>query len=756
MLETFDLNDGERTRVIKDHPEERMMFDVEEVEEHRGHELDSEENQRLHRTLLGYHQRELDRQYNNRIEMAIDEDYYDNDQWSEEDRQVLIERGQSPISWNVIAQTVNWVIGSEKRGRTDFKVLPRGKEDAKPAERKSQLLKYLSDVNRTPFHRSRAFEDATKVGLGWLEDGVTDNDDGEPVYSRYESWRNMLWDSASTEFDLSDCRYVIRFKYVDLDVAQAIFPDRKHLLERSASAGERYGYSDANGDEPSDFAEDEREISGRGIVDYDNARQRVRLIEVWFTKPVKAKKLVDGQFAGELFDPEDAGHAFELQVNGEAILAERVTMRMHVAIMTGEGLVYLSESPYRHNRFPFTPIWGYRRGRDGLPYGLIRSLRDIQDDINKRASKALAILSSNKVIMDEGAVDDLDEFIDEVARPDAVIIKKPGKAIDLNVDRELAPAHLELMSRGIQMIQSVSGVTDELLGRSTNATSGVAVQARQEQGSMSTSKLFDNLRFAVQVQGEKQLSLIEQFFTDQKQFRITNQRGSPEYITVNDGLPDNDIARSKADFIITDAEWRASLRQAQAEQLMEMMTRLPPQVSLVMLDLVVESMDLSNREELVKRIRQVTGQRDPDATELTPEEQQAMQAQAAQQQMQQEVAMAQLRRLVAQAMKDEANAQKTAAEIAKTNVEVQKAAVDTAHTAMAAPGLLAVADGIMDEAGFVSATDQQRMAEEEAMAEQAAMEEQAMMEEQAAMEQQQADPMQQQAVPDGAAPQQPV
>ena len=32
----------------------------------------------------------------------------------------------------------------------------------------------------------------------------------------------------------------------------------------------------------------------------------------------------------------------------------------------------------------------------------------LQADINKRASKALAILSSNKVIMDEGAVADID------------------------------------------------------------------------------------------------------------------------------------------------------------------------------------------------------------------------------------------------------------------------------------------------------------------------------------------------------------
>lgn len=382
---------------------------------------------------------------------------------------------------------------------------------------------------------------------------------------------------------------------------------------------------------------------------------------------------------------------------------------------------------------------------------MIRGLKDIQEDINKRASKALFILSSNKVIADQDATDDWDELLEEIARPDGVLRIKGNKRFELAVDRELAPAHLDLMGRSISMIQQVSGVTDELMGRTTNAKSGVAIQARQEQGAMSTSKLFDNLRLANQVQGEKQLSLVEQYFTDKKQFRITNQRGTPDYIEVNSGLPEDDITRSKADYVVSDDEWRASLRQAAAEQLMEMVTRMPPQVAMVMLDLIVESMDLPNRDELVKRIRQVTGMRDPDATELTPEEQAAQDAAAQQAEFQQKMAMAQLEKMLSEIAKNMASAQKTAADTAKTKVDTQGAAVTTAQAAMAAPGLLPVADGIMDEAGFESAVDQQRAQQEQALAEQQAAEQAAL--EQQQMQQQQDPAMQQQPAPDGAAPQ---
>ena len=733
----FDLNDEENTRVIKGLPsrlaeDEGLEGELGEDDEPKGNPLDDDEHHRLHGRLLGFYQRELDRQSGNRIQQAIDEDYYDNDQWSEEEAQELKDRGQAAICYNVISQTINWIIGSEKRGRTDFNVLPRGKEDSKPAERKTQLLKYLSDTNNTQFHRSRAFEDAVKVGIGWLEDGVTDSDDGEPVYSRYESWRNMLWDSASTQYDIEDGRFVIRNKWVDLDVGIAFFPDRAEMLERSASTSDRMGMDFANGDEVMDFSEEERETLARGVADHSAERQRVRMLEVWFKKPERVQKVIDGTFRGDIYDSNDLRHAVAA-ANG--MVAERMMMRVNVAIMTTSGLCYVGPSPYKHNRYPFTPVWGYRRGRDGMPYGVIRSLRDVQDDINKRASKALFILSTNKVIMEEGAVKDKAELLEELARPDGVIEVQANKRFEINVDRELAASHMQLMSQGISMIQSLSGVTDELMGKTTNAKSGVAIQARQEQGSMSTSKLFDNLRFAVQKQGEKQLSLVEQYFTEQKQFRITNSRGTPDYIDVNDGLPENDITRSKADFVISDAEWRASLRQAQAEQLMEMMTRLPPQVVMVMLDLVVESMDLPNREELVKRIRQVTGQRDPDATELTPEEQQAQEAAAQQAQFQQQLAEANLRQMVAKAMRDETAAQKTQVDMANTNVDTQKAAVEAAQTAMIAPGILPVADALLKEAGFKS-TSEEAAEQEAAQQQQLVQQQQQQAQEQQAQQQQ--------------------
>lgn len=754
----FDLNDPTRTRVKRDDAWDRadlMGTGDGEGGDDDGHELDSADNQELHSKLMGHYQNELDRQYDNRIQMAIDEDYYDSIQWSEEDAQQVRDRNQVPIVYNVLSQSINWIIGSEKRGRTDFRILPREKNDAKPAERKTQLLKYLSDVNRTVFHRSRAFEDATKVGIGWLEDGAQDDDDDEEIiYSRYESWRNVLWDSSSTEMDLSDARYMYRSKWIDADVAIAMFPERAGLIKRSAIAADRLQYDAYHGDEAMDSQENEIDMGLSSESRLHMAeRMRVRMIECWFRKPATMSVLNGGSFHGQPYDPDNEVMAEEVKT-GQAVVNSRLKMRMHCAVMTPEGLCYIAQSPYRHNRFPFTPIWGYRRGRDNLPYGVIRSMRDIQDDINKRASKAQYILATNKVVAENDVVDDWQELMEEVSRPDGVVRVKPGRmgAIELNSDRGMDVSHLELMSREISMIQQVSGVTDELLGRTTNAQSGVAVERRQTQGMMSTSKLFDNLRFAMQLQGEKQLSLMEQYFTEEKRFRITNSRGTPEYVAINDGQEGNDIVGRKADFVISEDEYRATMRQAQNDQLIELLTKMPPQVAMVMLDLVVEGMDVSNREALVNRIRAINGQRDPDADELTPEEQQRMQAQAEQAEMQKQMFMAEVRGKVAEAVKKEVEAQKASAEINETNMDVQKLAVEAAEKVLQNPSIAPLADLLLKESGYQSETDKARARQQMAVQQaQQALQQQAQQQQQPGQPQGQGLP-----APDGAAPNQPM
>jgi hypothetical protein len=704
---------------------------------------------RLHMELYGYYLHEIEVQGANRKEMAEDEDFYDGLQFTTEDEERIAAMGVKPYVKNVIANALDWVIGTQLRLRNDYKVLGRTKEDLASAERKTSILKYLSDVNYGHFIESAAFKEMVKAGLSWVEDGVRDGS-SEPIYENHVSWRYLLHDSATMIGPEDEGRYRFKTGWFDLDVAKAIMPGREVELDRAAT-DETESY--ITGFEFDDPMSDRERVTAQGAgspfapSEAIYNRQRVRLIEAWFKKPAKSTILIQGekpggQFIGEIFDPMSRGH-YEDLASGRAITDTQVVMRTYVAYMTTQDLLFCFPSPYRHNRFPQTPMWCYRRARDGMPYGMVRRVKGLNYDLNLRNAAALSKLLNNKTIMDEGAVEDVDEYLEEAGRPDAVIVKRRGHELVMNADSDMAAAHLQIAAEHERSIQRVSGITDELQGVQTNATSGRAIERRQDQGALTTLQVFDNLRLTRMLRGEKKLSLIEQFMSSPKSLRIVSPRGGATFIAVNTWdeasgavLPEDDITRSKADFIISDQAWSATVRTAQAEALMEVISMLAssaPELALAVLDLAVEMMDIPNRDEIVARIRGVSGQKDPDQEKPTVEDE--IKAKKMQEAEDRAIAMEQatIAEKEASAKQKEAQAKLSSenamlAEIKKVESAVasQMAAIQAALAALAVPAAAPAADEILSQAGFQSkeargaaaairASDA-AMAEEQAMA----------------------------------------
>lgn len=677
------------------------------------HHLDSSAMRERFRKLQEWFDQESQRQAANRYQMALDCDYYDGLQWSEEDAQVLMDRNQAPLVFNEVKPVVDWIIGTERRTRIDFKVLGREKSDNDSAQAKTQLLKYLDDTNKARFHRSHAFGDAVRAGVGWLEVGLRGDPTEEMLYVAAESWRNVIYDSNDNSRDLAQARYLFRWKWLDEDVATAYFPDRSEVVRRAVTDGlsltaeddEEIWYMGARVTAP---GQDYAGASVGRFAPIDHAalawsrRSRVKLIECWYRMPVLRRKFAGGALAGTLFDSGNADHMAALRTG--AGLFDKLEMEVRCAIFTSAGLVWEGASPFRHGRFPFIPVWCYRRQRDNAPYGVIRQQRDPQDDLNKRHSKAQWILSTNQVEMEEGAVDDIEELRAEVARPDGILIKKKGRELKVNRDAQLAEEQLMLMDRNGAHIRNSAGVTAENLGRETNADSGKAIVARQEQGSIVTAEIFDNLRYAMQLAGEMELSCIEQFYSMPKVVRILGERGAAKYHEINQFDPQtgeflNDITASQADYVVSEQDYRSSLRQAMFESLFDIVGRLAqmnPQVALNLLDLVVEMADLPGRDELVSRIRKINGQRDPDA-DPTPEELQAEQEQTAKQAEIQQLETARLR---AELENLRAKTRDLVASALKKGLESGYAAMQGGQVIATMPNVAPIADELMRAFGY--------------------------------------------------------
>lgn len=251
---------------------------------------------------------------------------------------------------------------------------------------------------------------------------------------------------------------------------------------------------------------------------------------------------------------------------------------------------------------------------------------------------------------------------------------------------------MKMAEMDASLILDSSGITADNLGMDSNAQSGKAIIAKQSEGSAVTAEIFDNARFAYQLSGEKELSLTEQYVTDERVVRVTDRRGRPTWKKVNEIVqnPDgsvrvlNDIASTKADFVIDEADFNVSLRQQASQQLFDFagkMQGFDPMIVLQIMDMAVDQSNLPDKDELLKRIRSITGYQSPEDA-VTPQEQQQQQQakeqqiaqQQEQKQRQDQAADAEVQVQIADAELKRSQADQARAEAERARNELQKGA----------------------------------------------------------------------------------
>lgn len=713
---------------------DRLLSGDQEPEQSVASWLDTDDNQALLGKLENWWAEARDAHADNRREQMIDADYVDMMQWRADEAAALEARGQAPINSPLLKQVMKWLSGTERRTRIDWDVLPRKEEDVEIAAVKKQVLKWVSDINGSAWERSQQFDSQATVGVGWIEDCINNDRREEPVTNRYQDWKEMWWDPYSRSNTLRDCRYLTRAKFLDLDYAIAMFPDRVaeltlHACDTLDSSMELqslevslpmmfYGLAD-------------RSVPMRGVgalgqfgsqMIVRRPRKRVLVLETWFKKAVNTPLLI-GDGGDELadglngmpFNPKNAVHQNALAA-GAVTLVDGVTEEMWVALWTPGALLRINKSPYKHNKYPFTPAWASRRHRDGMPYGIAREARDSIDELNKRKSKILYDLSTEQVLYESGAIDEAEEgrMLDEAHRPDGEIRLKAGALaagkfkIERGADR--VATQIQMLDKAKEEIYEASGVTRENTGTSQGDQSGRAILAKQQQGAVVTATLFDNYRQAIQESGQKTLSNCEQFLTFPKIVRIVGASNAFKWVAINqpnfdpatgEVLWNNDITASEADFIVDETDFRETVRMALSEMLFELIGRLPPNLAMALLDEAIELTDLPNKGRLAARIRRITGEPEP-GQEQSPEAEAAYQ-----QQQQQQAADAEAARQEQQS-KTRLNVSRANAADAKAVLDTTKAkreavsgktdAMNTAAQVAQAPALAPAADRIWDPA----------------------------------------------------------
>lgn len=533
--------------------------------------------------------------------MERDQDYYDGKQLTKQEYDTLVQRGQPPIVINLIRRKIDFLLGLEAQQRADPKAYPRTPMDAASAEVATDALRYIGDWNEYPYHRARAWRDILVTGIGGLQVDVRPSakpvkpmlkqlgimENNPDIVITRTPWDRMWWDSHSAEPDFSDCRHRGLVVWKDKDEAVAEYgPESESILQHTIDKASR---TDIYDDKP------------RYRPWADPARKRVRIVQCYWKE------------------------------NGRCYWAE----------FTEQGILRQGESPWVDTDGEGEDPYIWRSAyvdRDNNRHGVVRDMIDPQDEVNKRRSKALHLLTMRQVIVDNGAVDDPEHAKRQLARPDGYIVKNPGFEFQIAENGDLTQGQMALLEHATAELEKM-GPNASLQGTSEDAQSGRALQARQQGGMVELGQLLDHLRSMDRETYSKCWARAKQFWTAPQFIRITDREDAPEFVGLNEPMIDpqtgqvvgmqHNIGDLDIDLIIEEGPDVATIQQEVFEQfgqLLPTLVQLPPQMQAFAVEM--SPLPSSKKKRLLDILQ--GGDQDP--------QQQAMQQQM--QQAQQELQMA--------------------------------------------------------------------------------------------------------------------
>lgn len=573
-------------------------------------------------------------------------DYYDGDQLQHDVKATLQERGQPVIINNLIAPAIDGVLGMEAKTRTNLMLTA---DDDEGDDLQEALQEKFSDSWRLA-RADRACADAyasqIKSGIGWVE--IYRNDDpfyGGPYNIRTVRRQEMWWDWYAQEADLSDARWLLRKRWIDVDECVSWFPEHAEIIKNAVNRWDDWANIDSFEAQDSGLVAAYHDWQSWDLKEsewLDRQRGRV-VLEVIYYKVFKRGYVIDVKGGRTIeFNPNNLVHAVGVKFGTfKPRIATWASVRE--AWFVGPHRICDRPSVAPAGYFPIIPFFGYRKDKSGEPYGIVARMISAQDEINFRRMKLTWLLQAKRVIADKDATNmSREALLDEVERPDGYIELNPDRrnkksiseVIQIQQDFNIASQQFSVMQDAMKQIQDVAGIYNAMLGRDSSATSGIAINSLVEQGATTLAEINDNYHYSRTRVADVLMAFLIEDLAKQSNIAVTINRADVRKrktvmlnVSNDDGTMSNDVRRWKGHIAQAPIQQTPTFRAQLAAQLTQLVGQLPPQVQIATLDMVIELMDIPNKTAILERVRAAL-QIPKDPEDLTPEEQEALQAQA--------------------------------------------------------------------------------------------------------------------------------
>jgi hypothetical protein len=510
-----------------------------------------------------------------RTQSLLDLDYYDGHQWTSDERKALAARGQPDIVINRTRAAVNGILGVTEQSDSEPRAFPRTPQDEDSADVATDVLRFISDKNHFGRLKIEAFRDLLVPGSMAALIGA-DHDlqiTIEPI-----RWEELLYDPKSRRPDFADARFMGIAKWMYADDASALYPDRRDDIEACVMDGSLIG---------DNSFQDRPDAAQNTWV--DKRQRRLMVIELYY---------------------RDGG------------------WKRCVFIAT--TLLEEGDSPYQDDKKrPCNPIEAQSAyvDRNNNRYGAVRDMRGPQDEINKRRSKLLHLVSSSQIqAVDPAAVEvDADTARREAARPDGVI------------------------PFGWQKVQTA----DHAAGQAQLLQEAKAELelARQQAGMVELAVLFGALEDWELRVYRQCWARAKQFWTAPMWIRVTDDEDAPKFVGLNQpqmgppqivahpetGMPtiqptvlgyQNAMAEMDVDIILDSMPDVANIQQEQFKDLVQLVGSNPAYATQIPFDILLELSAVPHKRQILDRLKKFRDEQGQAQAQGQQIQQQLMMAEA--------------------------------------------------------------------------------------------------------------------------------
>ena len=416
-------------------------------------------------------------------------DYANGEQLGDEIKLVLHDRGQ-PEQWeNNISKVDNKISGFKESRKTEIKLFGTQTQDKDAAILLQDTIRAIHEASDFSEEKSSSDEDLRYHGFAAQEIRVIQSDELDNLGRTLKDIEvesipanQCFLDPFVKKQDYSDARYLHQAFWTDKEELYTDFD--KELVDKLP----------VSTNHTSETELDENTYS-------DSNRERVLIIYTWYKK-------------------------YDKQSN---------SMKIYYAFWGGDVILKQGENPYKEyfDDMPISVSFLRSRKHTQQYAGMYKDVLPLQDALNFAKLKIWHKLGNVKVLVEEGAVDDIVVFKDDYSLDDSVT-----EVNDISGIKEIKQYNdiAQLLSTVVDcrnQIKEIMGLSDEFLAQASNRMGADALTQRINMGALGLGYFMKASARLQKMTLKKEIPLIQEFYDASRVMKLVDEDTGARYFQIN-------------------------------------------------------------------------------------------------------------------------------------------------------------------------------------------------------------------------------